>query len=106
MIDDVKKAAENPTEALFFERNTGGKIPHKFSPAEKQANWLPNFGRVFNAGSRSQTAHEFREELEKQGTTVKAISAASTTPNSAPAQMNIDSRHEKNEQKPTYGPCF
>jgi len=29
-------------------------------------NWLPNFGRVFNEGPRSETRNEFKEEMSKK----------------------------------------
>jgi len=42
--------------------------------------WVPNFGRVFNAGPRSESRKEFKEELMKKPNVPTTTTTTTTTP--------------------------
>jgi len=44
------------------------KLLDRAGKSTVSTNWLPNFGRVFNAGPRSMTAREFRDEQFSKAT--------------------------------------
>ena len=72
-------------------------------------NWLPNFGRVFNAGPRRMTAQEFRGE---QHTTSSTTKKNTETPRSEDDDGEFLEEHVESdskvpaEPKVIYGPLI
>lgn len=55
--DQQRRASKNP--------NRVGADFHRTKPKEDSDDWLPSFGRVWNAGSRTESRSEFCQEIKK-----------------------------------------
>jgi hypothetical protein len=61
---DYLQKLKEKNKKVKNQRKVGGLFHHK--PIHLNENWLPNFGSVFQYGSRGESRREFQEKLQKQ----------------------------------------